>query len=272
MTTATATPAPATAHAEPILLKTVANGIATLTLNRPKQYNALSGDMLAALQGALESIEHDPAVRVVVIAGNGAAFCAGHDLKEMRAHPEKRFQDELFAQCSKFMLTLARIPQPVIARVHGIATAAGCQLVGACDLAVVSDNAKFAVSGINVGLFCSTPSVALSRNVSRKRAMEMLVTGDFIDAATAKDFGLVNRVVPLDRLDAEVKILADSIIAKSAIAISMGKRLFYTQLEMGVEDAYKLAAETMACNMMAEDAGEGIDAFMQKRPPVWKGR
>lgn len=272
MTTATTAPAPSTTQVEPILLKSIADGVATLTLNRPKHYNALSGAMLAALQGALESIEHDPTVRVVVIAGNGPAFCAGHDLKEMRAHPEKRFQDDLFAQCSKFMLTLARIPQPVIARVHGIATAAGCQLVGACDLAVVSDNARFAVSGINVGLFCSTPSVALSRNVSRKRAMEMLVTGDFIDAATAKDFGLVNRVVPVDQLDAEVKNLANSIIAKSSIAISMGKQMFYRQIEMGVEDAYKLAAETMACNMMAEDAGEGIDAFMQKRPPTWKGR
>jgi enoyl-CoA hydratase/carnithine racemase len=272
MTTATAAPGPATAQAEPILLEAVADGVATLTLNRPKQYNALSGAMLDALQRALESIEHDTAVRVVVIAGNGPAFCAGHDLKEMRAHPDKPFQEALFAQCSKFMLTLARIPQPVIARVHGIATAAGCQLVGACDLAVVSDNAKFAVSGINVGLFCSTPSVALSRNVSRKRAMEMLVTGDFIDAATAKDFGLVNRVVSLDALDAEVANLANAIIAKSPIAISMGKRLFYRQIEMGVEEAYGLAAQTMACNMMAEDAGEGIDAFMQKRPPSWKGR
>jgi enoyl-CoA hydratase/carnithine racemase len=270
MTTATATPP--TATAEPILLTTVADGIATLTLNRPKQYNALSGAMLDALQAALEGLEKDPAVRVVVIAGNGPAFCAGHDLKEMRAHPEKRFQDDLFARCSRFMLTLARIPQPVIARVHGIATAAGCQLVGACDLAVVSDNAKFAVSGINVGLFCSTPSVSLSRNVSRKRAMEMLVTGDFIDAPTAKDFGLVNRVVPLDQLDAEVKNLAQSIIAKSPLAISMGKQLFYRQVEMGVEDAYKLAAETMACNMMAEDAAEGIDAFIAKRHPTWKGR
>jgi enoyl-CoA hydratase/carnithine racemase len=270
MTTATA--APPTATAEPILLTTVADGVATLTLNRPKQYNALSGAMLDALQVALEGIEKDSAIRVVVIAGNGPAFCAGHDLKEMRAHPEKRFQDDLFAKCSKFMLTLARIPQPVIARVHGIATAAGCQLVGACDLAVVSDNAKFAVSGINVGLFCSTPSVSLSRNVSRKRAMEMLVTGDFIDAPTARDFGLVNRVVPLDRLDAEVKNLAQSIIAKSPLAISMGKQLFYRQVEMGVEDAYRLAAETMACNMMAEDAAEGIDAFIAKRHPVWKGR
>lgn len=271
-TTATAAPATATTQAEPLLLRTITDGVATLTLNRPKQYNALSGAMLTALQEALEAVEKDPAVRVVVIAGNGPAFCAGHDLKEMRAHPEKRFQDDLFAQCSRFMLTIARIPQPVIARVHGIATAAGCQLVGACDLAVVSDNAKFAVSGINVGLFCSTPSVALSRNVSRKRAMEMLVTGEFIDAPTAKEFGLVNRVVPLDRLDAEVRHLADAIIGKSPLAISMGKQMFYRQIEMGVEDAYRLAAETMACNMMAEDAGEGIDAFMQKRTPVWKGR
>ena len=270
MSTATATPP--TTTSEPILLTAVADGIATLTLNRPKQYNALSGAMLDALQTALETIEQDSAARVVVIAGNGPAFCAWHDLKEMRAHPEKRFQDDLFAKCSKFMLTLARIPQPVIARVHGIATAAGCQLVGACDLAVVSDNARFAVSGINVGLFCSTPSVSLSRNVSRKRAMEMLVTGDFIDAATAKDFGLVNRVVPLDRLDAEVKNLAQSIIAKSPLAISMGKQLFYRQIELGVADAYQLAAETMACNMMAEDAAEGIDAFIAKRTPEWKGR
>lgn len=261
-----------TTQAEPILLQEVANGIATLTLNRPKQYNALSSEMLSALQAALEKLEKDAAVRVVVIAGSGPAFCAGHDLKEMRAQPSKSFYDTLFAQCSQFMLTLARLPQPVIARVHGIATAAGCQLVGACDLAVASDNAKFAVSGINVGLFCSTPSVALSRNVSRKRAMEMLVTGEFIDAATARDYGLVNRVVPIDRLDAEVKHLAGTIIAKSPVAIAMGKRMFYRQIELGVEDAYRLAAETMACNMMAEDAGEGIDAFMQKRPPVWKGR
>jgi enoyl-CoA hydratase/carnithine racemase len=272
MSAAATGPAASTNEAEPILLTRVAEGVATLTLNRPRQYNALSSGMLTALQDALDAVEHDPAVRVVVIAGSGPAFCAGHDLKEMRAHPEKRFHDELFAQCSRVMLTLARIPQPVIARVHGIATAAGCQLVGACDLAVVADDARFAVSGINVGLFCATPSVALSRNVSRKRAMEMLVTGEFIDAATAREFGLVNRVVPIDQLDAEVKKLAGTIIAKSAVAIAMGKQLFYRQVEMGVEEAYELAAETMACNMMAEDAGEGIDAFMQKRPPVWKGR
>ncbi len=263
--------APATT-AEPILLKSVSHGIATLTLNRPKQYNALSCGMLTELQDALDAAAKDPAVRVIVIAGNGPAFCAGHDLKEMRGNPRKDFYDELFAQCSRFMLTIAAQPQPVIARIHGIATAAGCQLVAACDLAIASDNAKFATSGINVGLFCSTPAVALSRNLSRKRAMEMLLTGEFIDAATAKDFGLVNRVVPLDRLDAEVKILADAIIAKSPVAVAAGKKMFYPQLEVGMEDAYKQAAEVMACNMMAEDAGEGIDAFIGKRPPVWKGR
>ncbi|MBI1396229.1 MAG: enoyl-CoA hydratase [Betaproteobacteria bacterium] len=257
---------------EPILLRSVADGIATLTLNRPRQYNALSCAMLAELQSALESIETDTAVRAVIIAGNGPAFCAGHDLKEMRGTPERPFYDQLFAQCSRFMLTMARIPQPVIARVHGIATAAGCQLVAACDLAVASDNARFATSGINVGLFCSTPAVALSRNVSRKRAMEMLLTGEFIDAATAKDFGLVNRVVALDALDTELKHLTRAIVAKSPVAVAMGKKMFYRQLEVGVEEAYRQAAEVMACNMMAHDAGEGIDAFIAKRPPVWKGK
>lgn len=255
-----------------ILLREDTSGIARLTLNRPAQYNALSQAMLSELQSALESIADDSSVRVVVIAANGPAFCAGHDLKEMRGNPRKDFYDALFAQCSRFMLTMARIPQPVIARVHGIATAAGCQLVAACDLAVAADNSRFATSGINVGLFCSTPAVALSRNLSRKRAMEMLLTGEFIDAPTAKDFGLVNRVVPLDRLDAEVKILADAIIAKSPVAVATGKRMFYPQLEVGLEEAYQQAAEAMACNMMAEDAGEGIDAFIGKRPPVWKGR
>ena len=258
--------------AEPILVKTVAGGVATLTLNRPKQYNALSCAMLTELQSALEAIAADAAVRVVVIGGNGPAFCAGHDLKEMRGNPRKAFYDELFAQCSRFMLTIASLPQPVIARIHGIATAAGCQLVAACDLAVASENAKFATSGINVGLFCSTPAVALSRNVSRKRAMEMLLTGDFIDAPTARDFGLVNRVVPLDRLDAEIGYLTNSIQAKSAVAVAAGKRMFYPKLEVGMKEAYDQAAEVMACNMMAEDAGEGIDAFIAKRTPVWKGR
>lgn len=257
---------------ESILLRQDAGGVATLTLNRPKQYNALSEELLAELQSALEAIGTDASVRVVVIAGAGAAFCAGHDLKQMRANPAKAYYDKLFAQCSRMMMTLTRLPQPVIARVHGIATAAGCQLVAQCDLAVASEDAKFAVSGINVGLFCSTPSVSLGRNVSRKQAMEMLLTGDFIDAATAKARGLVNRVAPAEQLDAEVKALADAIIRKSSVAVATGKKMFYKQVEMGMEAAYEYAAEVMACNMMAADAGEGIDAFMQKRPPEWKGR
>ncbi len=257
---------------EPVLLRHDAGGIATVTLNRPKQYNALSEDLLSELQSTLDSIGKDPSVRVVVISGSGTAFCAGHDLKQMRANPKKAYYEKLFAQCSKMMMTLTRLPQPVIARVHGIATAAGCQLVAQCDLAVASDNARFAVSGINVALFCSTPSVPLARNISRKQAMEMLLTGDFIDAATAKARGLVNRVVTVGKLDAEVKALADAIIAKSSVAVTTGKKMFYRQIEMGMEAAYEYASDVMACNMMAEDVGEGIDAFTQKRPPQWKGK
>lgn len=268
-------PSPATALQsadESVLLRRDENAIATLTLNRPKQYNSLSEELLAELQATLEAIGEDASVRVVVIGGAGSAFCAGHDLKQMRANPRKDYYDKLFAQCSDVMLKIRNLPQPVIARVHGIATAAGCQLVAQCDLAVAADSARFAVSGINVGLFCSTPSVALGRNVSRKQAMEMLLTGDFIDAATAGQRGLVNRVVPADQLDAEVKTLADAIIKKSAVAVTTGKRMFYKQIEMGMEAAYGYAAQVMACNMMAEDVGEGIDAFMQKRPAHWKHR
>lgn len=257
---------------EPILLRQDEGGVCTLTLNRPSQFNSLSEEMLAELQAALEAIAAEPSVRVVVIAGAGKAFCAGHDLKQMRANHSKEYMQALFNQCGKVMMTINRLPQPVVARIHGIATAAGCQLVAMCDLAVASDVARFAVSGINVGLFCATPSVALARNMGRKPALEMLLTGDFIDAAEAQRRGLVNRVVPLDQLDAEVKKLTDSICAKSAAAVAMGKQMFYRQLEMGFDGAYQLAAETMACNMMTEDAAEGIDAFMQKRPPAWKGR
>ena len=226
--------------------------------------------MLEALREALSSAQ-DPAVRVVVLAGAGKAFCAGHDLKEMRANCTLDFQRRLFALCSEVMLSLIRLPVPVIARVHGIATAAGCQLVGMCDLAVASSQARFAVSGINVGLFCSTPSVALSRNMGRKEAFEMLVTGEFIDAEEARRRGLVNRVVAPEALDEEVERLAAAIKAKSPVAVRMGKELFYRQLEMGIEAAYQLAGEVMACNMMAEDAAEGIDAFIEKRPPQWRG-
>ena len=262
----------ATAVEERVLLRADAGGIATLTLNRPKQYNALSEELLEELYRSLEAIGQDAAVRVVVIAANGPAFCAGHDLKQMRATPRKDYYQKLFARCSDVMKLIVRIPQPVIARVQGIATAAGCQLVAQCDLAVASDNAKFAVSGINVGLFCSTPSVALGRNVLRKQAMEMLMTGDFIDAAAAVERGLINRAVPADQLDAAVTELARKIVSKSSVAVSTGKQMFYKQLEMGLDGAYQYAAEVMACNMMAEDVGEGIDAFAAKRAPVWKGK
>jgi enoyl-CoA hydratase/carnithine racemase len=244
-------------------------GVVTLTLNRPQQFNALSEEMLSALQSELEAVAGDAGARVVVIAGKGKAFCPGHDLKQMKANPTVEYYRQLFAQCAKLMMTIQRLPQPVIARVHGIATAAGCQLVAMCDLAVASSDARFAVSGINVGLFCSTPGVALSRNVGRKEAFEMLVTGDFIDAATAQARGLVNRVVPPDQLDAEVARLAASILAKPQVAIAMGKELFYRQIETGIEAAYQLAGQTMACNMIDDVAQEGVQAFMEKRKPTW---
>ncbi|MCK9382861.1 MAG: enoyl-CoA hydratase [Sulfuritalea sp.] len=255
----------------PILMREDRDGVTTLTLNRPAQFNSLSEEMLSELQAALDGIARDKAVRAVVIAGAGKAFCAGHDLKQMRANHSKAYMQQLFKACGKVMMTIVEMPQPVIARIHGIATAAGCQLVAMCDLAVAAEGARFAVSGINVGLFCSTPSVALGRAMGRKEAMEMLLTGDFIDAAEAQRRGLINRVVPLEQLDAEVKKLTDSICAKSALAVGMGKQMFYKQLEMGLDGAYQLASETMACNMMAADAAEGIDAFMQKRKPEWKG-
>lgn len=256
----------------PILLRSDDAGVATLTLNRPAQFNSLSEELLAELQAALDAIAADKSVRAVVIAGAGKAFCSGHDLKQMRANHSKAYMQKLFRQCGKVMTTIVEMPQPVIARIHGIATAAGCQLVAMCDLAVAVEGARFAVSGINVGLFCATPSVALGRAMGRKQAMEMLLTGDFIDAAEAQRRGLINRVVPPEQLDAEVKKLTDSICAKSAVAIGMGKQMFYKQLEMGLDGAYQLATETMTCNMMAEDAAEGIDAFMQKRKPEWKDR
>jgi enoyl-CoA hydratase/carnithine racemase len=267
MTTAVATPVEDT-----ILLRRDDAGITTLTLHRPRQYNTLSQAMLTALQTSLDAIAADAAVRVVVIAGSGPAFCAGHDLKEMRAHTDKVFHKALFEQCSRVMLTINRLPQPVIARVHGIATAAGCQLVAACDLAVASDNARFATSGINVGLFCATPGVALSRNLNRKCALELLLTGDFIDAHTALEQGLLNRVVGAATLDAAVSYLAAVICAKSPLAIGIGKQMFYRQLEMDMEAAYGYASEVMACNMDSADAREGIDAFIAKRKPVWQGK
>jgi enoyl-CoA hydratase/carnithine racemase len=247
-------------------------GLITLTLNRPQAFNSLSEAMLAALQAEIDRIAADPAARVVVIQGAGKAFCAGHDLKEMRAEPSLAYYERLFAQCGRMMMSLQHLPVPVIARVHGIATAAGCQLVAMCDLAVAASNARFAVSGVNLGLFCSTPSVALSRNLGRKAAFEMLVTGEFISAAQALDKGLINRVAEPGMLGAEVEKLVASIVAKPAVAIAAGKGLFYRQLEKPIDAAYDDAESTMACNMMDGAALEGVQAFIDKRPPGWARR
>ena len=244
-------------------------GVVTLTLNRPLAFNALSQALLAALQDALDRVAQDETARVVILATAGKAFCAGHDLKEMRAAPSLGYYQALFDQCTRVMLAVQRLPVPVIARVQGIATAAGCQLVAMCDLAVASTSARFAVSGVNLGLFCSTPSVALSRNLSRKAAFEMLVTGDFISAEQALAKGLVNRVAEPQQLDADIESLVASIVAKPRVAVAMGKALFYRQLEAGIAAAYVDASQTMACNMMEEAALEGVQAFIDKRAPDW---
>lgn len=258
-----------TGDANELLLVERDGPVARLTLNRPAQFNALSEALMSALQSALDEIAADSSVRAVVLGAAGKAFCAGHDLREMRAEPSQDYYRKLFGQCSRLMTSIQRLPQPVIARVQGIATAAGCQLVATCDLAVAVDSARFAVSGVNLGLFCSTPSVALSRNIGRKQAFEMLVTGEFIDAQTALARGLVNRVVPAAQLDAELDALTGLIVAKPREAIALGKELFYRQLEMGLEGAYQLAGETMTCNMMEPSALEGVQAFLDKRKPDW---
>ncbi|VUZ23873.1 Enoyl-CoA-hydratase [uncultured Comamonas sp.] len=255
---------------EPVLLQQDGRGVATLTLNDPQRFNALGQDMLVALQQRLDALARDEQLRVVVLAGSGKAFCAGHNLKEMSAHPDLSWYQQLFAQCSRVMQSIQSLPVPVIARVHGMATAAGCQLVAQCDLAVASTEASFATSGIHYGLFCATPSVPLVRNVPFKHAMEMLLTGDFIDARTALEQGLLNRVVAADALDAEVEKLVQSIVGKPRTAIRMGKAMLYRQREMGLEAAYQLAGQTMAANMMDADAQEGASAFAQKRTPSWK--
>ena len=247
-------------------------GVVTLTLNNPKQFNALSVALLSALQKELDAIAEDQTIRVVVIAAEGKAFCAGHNLKEMRAHSDRAFHQALFNQCSQMMLTLNRMPQVVIAKVQGIATAAGCQLVASCDLAVASSTAKFATSGINVGLFCSTPAVAVSRNLSPKQAFEMLITGEFIDAETAAAQGLINRVAAPEELDNTLQALIDAIISKSPVATATGKQMFYNQLGLSLPDAYDYASQVMVENMMADDVAEGIDAFIEKRQAVWTGR
>jgi len=261
---------PFEAAVSPYVLADTREGVCTLTLNRGDRFNPLSTAMIAALDAALDAVASDASARVVVIAGAGRAFCAGHDLTEMRAHIDPSWQRGLFDACTRLMLKLTQIPQPVIARVHGAAAAAGCQLVSMCDLAVAADHAKFGLSGINAGIFCSTPAVGVARNVSRKHAMEILLTGELIDARKALDWGLVNRVVPVGELDAAVAALAQAIVRKSASVVALGKRTFYAQIEQGLAGAYSLAGETMACNMMDPDAAEGIDAFLGKRPPQWR--
>jgi len=255
---------------EPVLLQALADGVLRLTLNRPAARNALSIELMAALSRALDEAAADRACRVVVIAGAGPALCAGHDLRELRADNRRAAFEAIFAQCSEMMLKITRLPKPVIAEVHGIATAAGCQLVATCDLAVAAEDARFATPGVNIGLFCSTPMVALSRAVGRKAAMEMLLTGDLVDAATAQKLGLVNRVVPRAELGPATMALARQIAGKSAVALAIGKEGFYRQLELGLADAYAYVSEIMTRNMLARDAAEGIDAFLQKRPPVWQ--
>ena len=256
---------------DPFVLRNDAGGVTSLTLNRPRQFNALSMEMLDALQAALSAVADDPAVRVVVIGAHGKAYCAGHDLKEMLANRTQEFIGGLFARCCEVMMSITRLPQPVIARVHGIATAAGCQLVASCDLAVASSDARFATSGINFGLFCSTPGVAVSRNVTRKQALEMLMTGEFIDASTALAWGLVNRVVPPEQLDSAVRELADVLLSKPQAVLAAGKKFFYQQIEMNMESAYRLATEVITNNMLGPDALEGVSAFAEKRKPQWKG-
>ena len=260
----------ATYGGDPLVLRADAGGVTTLTLNRPAQFNALSGELLASLEAALATVAADASVRVLVIAGAGRAFCAGHDLKELLGHSNEAFIGGLFQRCSAVMLAIQRLPQPVIAKVHGIATAAGCQIVAACDLAIAAEDARFATSGINLGLFCATPGVPVSRNVARKRAFEMLFTGEFIDAATALDWGLVNRVVAADRLDAETASLAQALLAKPGDVVAAGKKLFYEQLERPLEDAYALASACITRNMLGPDAREGVRAFIEKRKPRWQ--
>ena len=255
---------------DPLLLHSRdARGVITLTLNRPQAFNALSESMLAALQQALDTVAADPTARLLVIRAAGKAFCAGHDLKEMRAEPSQTYYEALFAQCGRMMMSLQSLPVPVIAVVQGMATAAGCQLVAMCDMAVAASDARFAVSGVNLGLFCATPSVALTRNLGRKAAFEMLVTGAFISADQAMARGLVNRVVAPDQVGAELEDLVAAVVGKPRVALAMGKALFYRQLETGMAGAYADAAKTMACNMMDPSALEGVQAFIDKRRPDW---
>ncbi|MBT4934702.1 MAG: enoyl-CoA hydratase [Rhodospirillaceae bacterium] len=255
-----------------LILRNDLGGVATLTLNRPDQRNALSVDLMSAIEAELATIATDETVRAVVIAANGPAFCAGHDMKEMRANPDEKYYLDLFEQCSRMMLAINRLPQPVIARIHALATAAGCQLVATCDLAVAGHSAWFATPGVHIGLFCSTPMVALSRNVGRKQAMEMLLTGDRVEAEQAERWGLINKAVDDDKLDQTIADITAKLVTKSPLTLAIGKEAFYAQIDMDVEAAYAYASQTMTRNMLARDAEEGIDAFLEKRQPTWQGR
>jgi len=257
---------------ETLVLRSDENGISNLTINRPKSYNALSIACMEALIEEINKVSDDSSVKVVILSGSGKGFCAGHDLKEMRGNPEREFYENTFNICTRMMMSIINCPKPVIAKVHGIATAAGCQLVATCDLAVADENARFATPGVNIGLFCSTPMVGLSRNVPRKHAMEMLLTGDFISAHRAYEIGLINRVVPDEQLDESTLELAQKIASKSPLTLNIGKKAFYVQLDKNITSAYEYCSKVMVENMMARDAEEGIDAFLEKRNPVWQGK
>ncbi len=259
-------------NSEPLVIRNDENGISNLILNRPKSYNALSIGCMEALTNEIRAISEDPSVKVIVLSGSGKGFCAGHDLKEMRANPGREFYEKTFQVCAEMMMSIINCPKPVIAKVHGIATAAGCQLVATCDLAVAEESARFATPGVNIGLFCSTPMVALSRNVTRKHAMEMLLTGDFISAERAFEIGLINRAVPQAELDNSALEFANKIASKSPLTLKIGKNAFYEQLDKDLTNAYGYCSKVMVDNMMARDAEEGIDAFLEKRDPIWQGK
>lgn len=259
-------------NSESLVIRKDLDGISHLIINRPKSYNALSISCMEVLKDKIEAIAQDSSIKVVILSGSGKGFCAGHDLKEMRANPEREFYELIFDTCERIMMSIINCPKPVIAKVHGIATAAGCQLVASCDLAIADENTKFATPGVNIGLFCSTPMVALSRNVSRKHAMEMLLTGDFISAQKACEIGLINRAVSEDELDNAAAEIATKIASKSPLTLKIGKEAFYKQLDKDLPSAYEHCSRVMVENMMARDAEEGIDAFLEKRTPIWKGK